>query len=78
MPLGGDRSAHEDTYEQGALRPPIFEPGMLAAVDLDELTQTRAPMAGLVRPTRADGAGQAELDQDAARSGQRLRSQPLG
>lgn len=37
-----------DADEQGALRAAVFEPPMLRAIDLDELTDTVATMARLV------------------------------
>src|ERR1700737_4918983 len=39
-----------DEHQQGALRPAVFEPPMLAAIDLHQLTDTVAPVAGLMNP----------------------------
>src|SRR5271156_3832189 len=48
--LEGHQSAgrviHE--HQQGALRPTILEPPMLAAIDLHQLANTLAPVAGLM------------------------------
>jgi hypothetical protein len=44
QPTGG--VVHE--YQQGALRAAILEPPVLAAVDLDQLAEAVAPVAGLV------------------------------
>src|SRR5271155_4071110 len=37
-----------DEHQQGALRPAIFEPPMLAAIDLHQFADTVAPVAGLM------------------------------
>src|SRR5205814_6703382 len=37
-----------DEHQQGALRPAVFEPPMLAAVDLHQFADTLAPMARLM------------------------------
>ena len=54
----GEGELHEparrvvDVDEQGAHGPAVFEPGVLRAVDLDELAETRAPRAGWVAAPR--------------------------
>ena len=42
-----------DKYQQGALRPAILKPPMLAAVDLNQLADALAPRTGLVNPFQA-------------------------
>src|SRR6516164_1985174 len=37
-----------DKYQQGALRPPVLEPPMLAAIDLHQFADTLAPRPRLV------------------------------
>ena len=39
-----------DEHQQGALRPAILKPPMLAAVDLHQLADALAPVAGLMNP----------------------------
>src|SRR3954464_9877471 len=42
-----------DKHQQGALRPAILKPPMLAAVDLNQLADALAPRTGLVNPFQA-------------------------
>src|SRR3954449_8352040 len=42
-----------DEHQQGALRPAILKPPMLAAVDLNQLADALAPRTGLVNPFQA-------------------------
>src|SRR3954451_24562136 len=42
-----------DKHQQGALRPAILKPPMLAAIDLNQLADALAPRTGLVNPFQA-------------------------
>src|ERR1051325_8146728 len=42
-----------DKHQQGALRPAILKPPMLAAIDLDQLADALTPRTGLVNPFQA-------------------------
>jgi hypothetical protein len=42
-----------DKYQQGALRPALLKPPMLAAINLNQLADALAPRTGLVNPFQA-------------------------
>jgi hypothetical protein len=42
-----------DKHQQGALRPAILKPPMLAAIELNQLADALAPRTGLVNPFQA-------------------------
>jgi hypothetical protein len=50
-----------DEHDEATARPPLLEPGVVTAVDLDELTEARAALAQEMQPGLGTAMGAPEL-----------------